>query len=367
MADPRLEKLAKVLVNYSLEIKAGDKLLINGGDVAAPLIREVYREAIRAGAAEVQTHILLNGLSEILLDESNDEQLTHVSEYETFVSDYFSHELTIWSEQNTKARGKINPERIAKRRKARSSIFKRSLEREMQGQYRWCGTLYPTLAYAQDASMTLDAYENFVYGSELLHRDDPVAAWREIQQEQQRIADFLQQHDEIHIVAPGTDLTYRVGGRKWINCAGTANFPDGEVFSGPLEDSVNGVITFSYPAVYDGNEVEGVRLVFKDGKVIESSAERGLTFLNAMLDTDAGSRYLGEVAFGLNYDIKECVKETLFDEKIGGTAHFALGASLPESGGVNESGIHWDLVCDLHEGKVYADGQLCYENGKFII
>ncbi|HLZ81786.1 MAG TPA: aminopeptidase, partial [Ktedonobacteraceae bacterium] len=175
------------------------------------------------------------------------------------------------------------------------------------------------------------------------------------------------QQDEIHIVAPGTDITYRVGGRKWINCAGTENFPDGEVFSGPIENSVNGTIHFSYPAIYDGNEVEDVRLTFRDGKVIESSASKGLEFLNAMLDTDAGARYLGEVAFGLNYNIKQFSKDTLFDEKIGGTMHMALGASLPESGGVNESGLHWDMVCDLREGKVYAGGKLCYETGKFII
>ncbi len=215
--------------------------------------------------------------------------------------------------------------------------------------------------------MSLSDYEDFVYGAGKLDLDDPVTAWQAVRAEQQRIADFLEQHDEIHIVAPGTDITYRVGGRKWINCAGTENFPDGEVFSGPIEDSVNGTVLFSYPAVYDGNEVEDVRLTFRAGRVIEARAGRGLDFLNAMLDSDAGARTLGEAAFGLNYDIQRFSKETLFDEKIGGTMHMALGASLPESGGVNESGLHWDMVCDLREGKVYADGQLCYDAGRFIV
>ena len=214
--------------------------------------------------------------------------------------------------------------------------------------------MFPTNAHAQDAGMSLRDYENFVYNAGLLNEDDPVAGWRKVHQEQQLIADFLNQHDEIHIVAPGTNITYRVGGRTWINCAGTENFPDGEVFSGPIESSVNGTVCFTYPALYDGNEVE-------------SDATKGLDFLNAMLDTDVGSRYLGEVAFALNYNIQQFSKDTLFDTRNKVSMHMALGASLPESGGVNESGLHWDMVCDLREGKVYADGQLCYEGGRFII
>jgi aminopeptidase len=227
--------------------------------------------------------------------------------------------------------------------------------------------MFPTQAHAQDAGMSLSDYEDFVFGAGMLDQEDPVAAWRKVYEEQQRVVDFLGQRNEIHIIAPDTDITYRAGGRKWINCAGTENFPDGEVFTSPIEDSVNGKVRFTYPAIYLGNEVEDVRLIFRDGNVVESSASRGLDFLNAMLDTDAGARFLGEAAFGLNYNITGFTGGTLFDEKIGGTMHLALGASLPETGGKNESGLHWDMVCDLREGKVYADGQLCYEHGKFII
>ena len=184
---------------------------------------------------------------------------------------------------------------------------------------------------------------------------------------QQHIVDYLSKHNEIHIVTPDTDITYHVGGRSWISACGNSNFPDGEVFTGPIEESVNGTVRFTYPAVFNGQEVEDVRLTFRDGKVVESNAGRNVKFLNDMLDMDAGSRYLGEVAFGLNYGIQHFSKNILFDEKIGGTMHMALGASYPETGGKNVSGLHWDIVCDLRQGKVYADGELCYENGKFII
>src|SRR5947209_1614721 len=366
MQDPRHQKLAKVLVHYSFALKPGDKFLISGPAFAEPLIKEVYREAIRAGA-HVTPNIGLEELQEIFFREANTGQLTHVSEIDKLKVEYYDAELTIWGSQNTKGLSGVDPKSIAKRREARAPLFKRTLERLGSGETRWCGTMFPTQAHAQDAGMSLSDYENFVFAAGLLNEDDPVAGWRKVYEEQQRIVDFLSQHDEIHIVAPGTDITYRAGGRKWINCAGTENFPDGEVFTGPIEDSVNGTVTFNYPAIYDGNEVENVRLTFQNGKVIESSASKGVDFLNAMLDTDKGARYLGEAAFGLNYNIKQFSKDTLFDEKIGGTMHMALGMSLPESGGVNESGLHWDMVCDLREGKVYADGHLCYEAGRFTI
>ena len=366
MPDPRHQKLAHVLVNYSLKLKPGDKFIIVARSIAEPLIREVYRASLQAGAY-VATRITLDGLQEIYFQEANDNQLTHVSDVEKLEGEYYDAFLTIWATQNTKELSGVDPKKMAKRREVRAPLFKRDLERMGKGEMRWCGTLFPTQAHAQDAGMSLSDYENFVFTAGLLNEDDPVAGWRNVYEQQQRIVDFLNQRHEIHIVAPGTDITYRVGGRKWINCAGTENFPDGEVFTGPIENSANGTVNFTYPAIYDGNEVENVRLTFRDGKVIESSASRGLDFLNAMLDTDAGARYLGEVAFGLNYNIQQFSKDTLFDEKIGGTMHMALGASLPETGGVNESGLHWDMVCDLREGKVYADGKLCYEAGKFIL
>ncbi len=366
MPDPRHQKLAQVLVSYSLGIKPGDKLVIEGSYVAAPLVREVYREAIRAGA-HIKTRIGVDGLGEIYFREASDEQLKYISELDRFEIDYYDAALSIWADVNTKGLSGVDPARMALASGAHVSLQKRYLERIGKGELSWCGTQFPTHANAQDAGMSLSDYEDFVFGAGMLDQADPVAAWRKVHDTQQHIADFLDQHNEIHIVAPDTDITYRVAGRKWINCAGTENFPDGEVFTGPIENSVNGTVRFSYPAVYGGREVEDVRLTFEAGKVVKASALRGQEFLDAMLDTDAGSRFLGEVAFGLNYNIQRFSRNMLFDEKIGGTMHMALGASLPESGGQNESGIHWDMVCDLHAGKVFADGQLIYENGKFVV
>ncbi|GCE04826.1 aminopeptidase [Dictyobacter aurantiacus] len=366
MADPRLQKLAKVLVNYSLALQPGETFSLKGPAIAAPLIKEIYREAIRAGA-HVTPSITLDGMEEIFFKESGEEQIQYISPVAEFQINHFDAQFTIIADENTRALSHIDPQKMAAHSAAQAGIAKRFMERSATNDLRWSLTLYPTQAHAMDAGMSLSEYEDFVFNAGLLDQDDPVAAWKKVQADQQHIVDYLDQHDEIHIVAPGTDLTYRVAGRKWINCAGDKNFPDGEVFTGPIENSVNGYVSFTYPAVYNGNEVENVRLVFKDGKVVESSAGRGKDFLDAMLNMDAGSRYLGEVAFGLNYNVQRFTKEILFDEKIGGTMHMALGAGYPETGSTNESGLHWDMVCDLHEGKVFADGELCYENGKFII
>ncbi|MBC7812132.1 MAG: aminopeptidase [Burkholderiales bacterium] len=366
MTDIRHEKMAHVLINYSLRVKPGQKLLIGGGTIAAPLIRECYREATRAGAL-ITVRYYSDDLREITLRDGSDAQIEYVSELEKQAAEYFDAELHILSEENTRAYTTIDPKRLAKSQAARAPLGKRFDARAAVGELRWVLTLYPTHAYAQDAGMSLSEYEDVVYKACLLDHPDPAASWREIETSQQRIADFLMKHDEIHIITPDTDVTYRVGGRKWISCAGEVNFPDGEVFSAPIEDSVSGTVQFTYPAVYNGNTVEGARLTFKNGRVVEATASKGQDFLISMLDMDEGARNVGEVAFGLNYGITRAMGETLFDEKIGGTMHMAVGSAYPESGGSNDSGLHWDMVCDLKQGKVYADGELCYEAGKFII
>jgi aminopeptidase len=215
--------------------------------------------------------------------------------------------------------------------------------------------------------MSLDEYQEFVFAAGRLNEPDPAAAWREVEHEQQRLADYLAKHDQLRFIAPGTDLTVRVGGRTWMNSCGHRNFPDGETFTGPIEDSANGTVRFTYPAIYGGREVDGVRLTFQDGRVVEATAERGEDYLRALIDQDPGARYLGEVAFGLNYNIQRFTGDILFDEKIGGTFHMALGQSYPQTGGRNQSGLHWDLICDLRQGEVFADGEKCYAEGRFTI
>jgi len=364
--DPRHEKLAKVLVNYSLGIRAGDKFVLRSSPAAAPLVREVYREAIRAGAFPA-VRLMIDGLSEIMLTEGSEEQLQFVSPIDKAEMEYFDASMNIIADVNTKSLSGVDPQRMAMVGQARQPLMARYMERAANDELHWNLTLYPTQAHAQDAGMSLAEYEDFVFGAGLLDEEDPVAAWRKVETEQQKIADYLEGHDEIHIVAPGTDLTYRVGGRKWINACGTHNFPDGEVFTGPVEDSATGYVSFTYPAVYQANEVEGVRIEFESGKAVKAEATRGGEFLNSMLDMDPGARYLGEVAFGLNYGITKFTRNILFDEKIGGTMHMALGRSYPETGGTNESALHWDMIADLREGEVHADGELCYKGGKFTI
>ena len=366
MADIRLARLAHLLVTYSLQLQPGDLLQINTTPLAAPLVREVYREALLAGA-HPYTRISLPETQELLLKHGSDEQIGYVPRAEQQEIEDINALLTIWAAVNTRHLSGVDPEKVALRQQANRAWRRTYFERSASGDLRWCGTQFPTEAAAQDAEMSQLEYEDFVYGAGKLDAADPVAEWRAVHDQQQRIADLLGAQREIRLVAPGTDLTYETDGRRWLNADGTANFPDGEVFTSPVETCTRGHISFTYPAVYGGREVEGVRLVFEEGLVVEAAAEKGEDFLRSQLDLDEGARRLGEAAFGLNYDIQRFSRNTLFDEKIGGTIHLALGQSFPEVGGQNESAVHWDMVCDMRAGEVYADGKLVYKNGRFIV
>lgn len=366
MIDPRIAKMGDTLINYSLEVQPGNTVLIQSTPAGAPLVREAYRAALRAGGHPV-VRIAIPGIDEIMYAEASDEQLRYLPRIAVDELEFFDTRLNIRASENTKSLSGADPKRVSMHQSAYGVLGRRVMERSAAGQMRWCGTQFPTEAHAQDADMSLNDYADFVFSSCLLNEDDPAAAWGRVRESQQHIADYLMARDTIRIVGEGTDVTYRVGGRTWINSDGKRNFPSGEVFTGPIEDSVEGHVRFSYPAIYNGREVEDVRLTFKGGKVAEATASRGEEFLHAMLDTDPGARFLGEVAFGLNYGIQRFTRNILFDEKIGGTMHMALGRSYPDSGGVNDSAIHWDLICDLRDGEVYADGELCYREGKFIV
>lgn len=366
MADSRIEKLAQILIDYSLALKPGETLLITGPANAAPLIHTAHSAALRAGAL-VNHRVTLNGTREILLRLGSDEQLQFISPRDRIEYEDYDAFLYIVADENTRELTGIDPKRQSMLRLAQRDLRQLFDQRVADGKTRWCLTLFPTQAYAQDAGMSLGEYEDFVYGAGLIGQPDPVEAWRSVGREQQRLVDYLNAHDVIHITAPGTDITYRVGGRKWMNADGRVNFPDGEVFSAPVEDSVNGFVSFTYPGIYGGNMVENVRLVFKDGAVTEATASSGQDFLRAMIAMDEGSKRLGEVAFGTNYGIQRFTRHLLFDEKIGGTMHMALGAAYAQTGGKNNSGLHWDLICDLREGRATADGEVFYENGRFTI
>ena len=242
------------------------------------------------------------------------------------------------------------------------------LTRAASKELSWVYCNYPTNALAQEAKMSLDDYKEFLFEACYLNEDDPVKKWKKIRDKQDEIIDKIKKTKEIRLVGEETDLTLSVAKRKWINCCGENNFPDGEIFTSPVEDSINGNVYFDLPAVYRGSESEKIRLEFKDGKVIKASAEKGEEFFLKMINQDEGARFVGEFAIGTNKKIQQVTGNILFDEKIGGSIHMALGASYPETGGKNESGLHWDLIKNMKNGgKIYTDNELIYENGKFLI
>jgi aminopeptidase len=367
MTDPRLQKLAQVIVNYSAALKKGDITVIKSDPIAAPLVAELYRAALEAGA---HPHVRMapDDLAEILYKCGQDHQLEFVSPLAMHEVETINAQIGIWAEVNTRALTNVDAARQAKASAARRPLVTRFMERAAAKELRWIGTLFPTNASAQDAAMSLSEYEDFVFSAGHLEKADPVAEWRGIAARQEEVVRLLSGRKKLQVrAANGTDLTMSIEGRKWINCCGHENFPDGEVFTCPIEDSVEGTIVFSFPAVHLGHECEGVRLRFEKGLCVEATAAKGQDYLLKMIDQDAGGRRVGEFAVGTNYNIRRFTRNTLFDEKIGGTVHLALGASLPESGGVNKSGLHWDMVCDLRDGgEITVDGERIYEDGKFL-
>jgi aminopeptidase len=366
MRDSRLDKLASVLVNYSAAVKKGDLVRIGGEVPGMPLIEALYEQTLIAGG-----HPFLQLTSDIADDAffrlGSDEQLSYINPINQFMIDKIDVYLGVWADENTKSRSNVLPARQALASQARKPFLKRLMERAAKDELRWSATQYPTPGSAQDAEMSLYEYADFVFRAGLIHLPDPVAAWKALSEKQQRLADFLNTKKEIRVVGKDTDLHLGVEGRRWINCDGHENFPDGEVFTGPIEDATEGTIRYSFPAVYQGRECHDIVLTFKAGKVVDAHATKGQDFLLHMLDQDSGARILGEFAIGTNFGVKQYTKNTLFDEKIGGTCHAAVGAAYPETGGKNESGLHWDMVCDLRQPgcRIEADGQVVLEAGRF--
>lgn len=366
MADQRIVKLARLLVNYSMNVKKGDYLSIEASDVALPLIKEAYREAIKNGA-NVDVNVSLPGMSEIFFKEASDEQLTYVKPLVKFAVENYNKMLTIMGGHNLKALSNVDSAKMQKRAIAGREINMKFMEKVMSGELGWCGTQFPTHSDAQEANMSLEEYEDFVYSAIHLDSEDPVAVWKGISQKQDEICRYLEGKKTLHVKSKDTDLRMSIDGRKWINCDCKLNVPDGEVFTTPVENSVEGHIRFSFPGIFNGKEIEDIRLEFKEGKVVKASAAKGEDLLLALLDTDEGSRILGEFAIGTNYGIQKFTKNMLFDEKIGGTIHAAIGAVPSETGGTNQSGIHWDMLCNMRDGgEIYADDELIYKDGKFI-
>jgi aminopeptidase len=306
--------------------------------------------------------LALPGLQELFFEHARDVHYQEIPSIRRFVAEEADAEIGIKAPSNTRALANVDP---AKQQAL--AELNRPLSETMLGKNRWVLTLFPTAALAQEAGMGLDEYEDFAFSAMGLDEEDPVRYWQEKSEEQAKLKERLEEARELRLVGPGTDLTLSVEGRTFVNSAGRRNMPCGEVFTGPIEDSANGHVSFGVPAAIGGREVAGVRLRFEDGRVVGSEAEKGGEYLRSLLDTDAGARFLGEIGIGTNYNIGRASGNVLFDEKLGGTVHLALGRSYKETGGKNDSSVHTDLVCDLRSGgELYADGELIQKDGRFL-
>ena len=368
--DPRISRWAKTLVQYCLSIQPGEILYINSTPAAEELLAEVTRETLRAGGHPV-VNLNLPSLREIALRESSDEQLAWINPAQRLLVSSYDARLHIMSETNTRQFAGVDPRKLALEGKTGRAISSERTARVDPNLDRWCLTLFPTAAFAQDAEMSLHDFSEFVYEACFLNSEDPAERWRELGRQQQFYVDWLKDKQEAHVIGPDTDLRVRFGGRIFRNSDGKRNFPSGEFFTSPLEDSAEGHVRFTIPSVVNGHLVSDIRLTFEGGRVVESHAAQGEDYLRQMLASDDGASRLGEFAVGNNFGIQRGIRNILFDEKIGGTIHMALGNSYRECGGQNVSQLHWDMICDLRAaaggGEVWVDGELLLKDGALVL
>ena len=367
------EKYAEVLVDYSTNVQKGDLVQIRATSIyAKDLVKAVYKRVIQKGAHPI-LRTSFEDMSDIFIKYASDEQLDYIDPIVKLEYEKIDKFISIGAPMNTKNMARADMKKLARRSKASQGLSKLLMDRAAKGEASWVVADVPTHALAQEAKMSFDEYSEFLFNSCYLNLDDPVAKLKELDEKQTKWADYLNGVKKLRIVGEKTDITFNVEGRKWISCSGLNNYPDGEVFTSPVEDGINGEIYFDFPQNYRGNCATGVHLWIENGQIVKFDAETGRDFLEAMLNTDEGSKGIGEIAIGTNDEIQEITGNILFDEKIGGAIHMAVGASYPETGGKNVSGVHWDLIKNMKPsvnnagGKIYADDKLIYENGKFII
>ncbi len=371
MAEPRIQKFAKVLVEHSARVAPGDRVLIEATTAAEPLVRELYLQILEKGGHPVPLlqlpDMFFPSHEDLLIMKGSDAQLDFVPPLQKLAYDHFESRIRIHSTTNTRSQTMMDASRSQRRNKGTGIITETQMRRGAQGAFKWVTTLYPTEAYAQDAGMSLQQYEDFVFGSVHAQEEDPIRFWKEVEKDQQNAVDFMKGKSQVVLRGPNVDLTLSVKDRTFMNSFGTYNMPDGEIYTGPVEDSVNGWVKFTYPAIYGSVAVEGAELTFSKGRAAQVKAEKNQDYLIKMLESDTGSRYLGEFAIGTNFDIDKFTGQILFDEKIGGSFHMALGAGYPETGSKNKSAIHWDMICDMRrDSEILVDSQLFYKNGEFV-
>jgi aminopeptidase len=374
MADSRLTNLARILVEYSTKVKKGDRVAIFTQPVAMPLVEAIYRQVLKAGGypyvqlGGLRSRVETEELEYLLFTEGSDEQIQHVNQFEKQIREDFEVFISLYSQSNTRGLSNVSPEKQRMRALAYKDVVRAYQERSATRDLRWVLSMYPTAAYAQDAEMSLEEFADYVFSTTYADSKDPIGAWQRIHDEQQKLVDWLKGKKKLEVKGPNVDLELSIDGRDFINSDGERNMPSGEIYTSPIEDSTEGWVRFSYPAIRQAREVDGIELTFEKGRVVKASATKNEDFLRNMLDTDEGARYLGEFAIGTNKRIDRFIKSILFDEKIGGTIHMAVGFGFPEIGGKNVSAIHWDMICDMRDGgQILADGDLIYESGEFKI
>lgn len=369
MVDPRVVNLARLLVRYSTEVKPGDKVCIRGSPLepqATPLVQEIFREVLRAGGFP-SVHLTPEGLRNIFLQEANEEQLRIADPVTTLFFETYDVEFRIRCESNTRELSGADPLRMKTWQQAYAGLTRTFARRYAAGEYRWVLAVFPTQAAAQEAEMSLAEFEDFVYGSTFADKPDPITLWQEYQVRQERLVQWLAGKKDVRLTGQHIDLRLSIDGRRFISCHGKVNMPDGEIFTSPVEESLEGWARFSYPALYLQREVRDVELRFERGRVVQAKASKGQDFLQQILETDGGARYVGELGIGTNHRLTRFVRNMLFDEKMAGTIHLALGMGFANAGGKNQSTVHWDMLCHMHQGEIVVDGDVFYKDGEFKV
>ena len=368
MSDIRHQKFAQILVDYSAAVKPGERVAITATTEAIPVVRELLALILQRGA---HPHLLLDipDQEELYFANASDELLDFVPTFHKIAFEEFDVLYKVRSETNTRALTNVRPDRLTRRQKSLSGLMVAQMQRGANRSLRWMATLFPTRAYAMEAGMGYEEYQDFFYGACKADAAtvDPVAEWQAVKARQQTYIDRIQGHDQVQLRGPNVDLTLSIKDRKFINACGLINLPDGEIYTGPVETSANGWVRYTYPAVYLGQVVSGIELTFEAGKVIQATAEKNQALLLRILDSDPGARYLGEFAIGTNFQIDRFTHNILLDEKIGGSFHMAVGAGYPETGSLNKSAVHWDMICDLRQdSEILVDNAVVYKNGQFV-
>jgi aminopeptidase len=367
LSDPRVKKFAQILVDHSAKIQPGDRVLLEGTTAAAPLFESLYALIMERGGHPYLA-MELPDQQEIFYKYANEEQLDHTPIFRKLAYEEFESRMRVHSVTNTRGLADVDPAKQTAHNKAESGILETQMRRGAAKEFKWVTTLFPTQAYADEAGMSLKQFEDFVYNAIHANEDDPIAYWTQVEEDQKKVVKRFQGHDKVVLRGPNVDLMLSIKDRTFVNAAGENNMPDGEIFTGPVEDSLNGWVHYTYPCIIQGRVVEGVELKFVEGQVLAAKATSNENFLQQMLDTDPGARRVGEFAIGTNFEINKFTGNILFDEKIGGSFHMALGAGYPETGSQNKSQIHWDMICDMREdAEILVDGELVYKDGQFVL